>query len=145
VNRVASALLVVVLAAAALAACQGNVFSLKVGDCFTGGTSDENVSNVSIVDCSQPHDGEIYSVFDYPNAPSAFPGDGTVTQTGDSQCAQDFATYVGIDWSESSIYSFSELQPSSDSWGQGDRTIDCVILSKTQGQQLTGSAKGTAK
>ena len=63
----------VLLAGLALAftsmACQGNVFQLKVGDCFNGAATG-TVSDVSTVDCATAHDAEVYFIFDYPNAPS---------------------------------------------------------------------------
>jgi hypothetical protein len=129
------------LAATALA-CQGNVFQLKLGDCFTGGDSSQ-VTNVDVVDCAQAHDAEVYFVFDYPDAPSDFPGDQAVQTAAETGCKPAFADFVGLDF-DSSIYGVKFLRPTSDSWGQGDRTIDCLITSSDD-SQLTGSAKGTAK
>ncbi|MEA2621297.1 MAG: hypothetical protein QOH61_207 [Chloroflexota bacterium] len=138
--------LTALLLAAAVAlgglACQGNVFSLKVGDCFNGGGASE-VSDVTTVDCASPHDAEVYSVFDYPNAPSAYPGDDAIGAAADTRCRQDFAIFVGLSYDES-IYNSNKLRPTSKSWESGDRTIDCLITS-ADGTQLTGSAKGTKK
>ena len=142
-KRIVSLFAVGVLAAAAMA-CQGNVFSLKVGDCFNGGSAGDTVSDVSIVDCAQPHSSEVYSVFDYPNAPSDYPGDDAIQSAANDRCATDFQAYVGIDVNSTTAYNVTFLRPTSDSWGQGDRTIDCIIEGVNNGQ-LTGSAKGTAK
>jgi len=140
--RVTALLAAIALAATALA-CQGNVFQLKLGDCFVGGTSAE-VSNVNVVACAEPHDAEVYSIFEYPDAPSAFPGDGAVQTAAGNGCKPAFAEFVGLDF-ESSTYGVKFLRPTSDSWGRGDRTIDCLITSGDGTTQLTGSAKGTAK
>ena len=141
-SRVTGLLAAIALAATALA-CQGNVFQLKLGECFTGGTS-ANVANVDVVACTQPHDAEVYSIFDYPSAPSSFPGDEAVQTAATDGCKPAFADFVGLDF-DSSSYGLKYLRPTSDSWGTGDRTIDCLITSGDGTSQLTGSAKGTAK
>ena len=79
--RYLSALVVSLALASMLVACQaGNESgsgSLKVGDCYSLGNSvdanDDNIVIYSVVDCASTHDGEVFSVFDYPNA-SGWPG-----------------------------------------------------------------------
>jgi hypothetical protein len=141
-SRVTALLAAIALAATAVA-CQGNVFQLKLGDCFVGG-NDANVSNVDVVACTQAHDAEVYYIFDYPDAPSAFPGDDAVQAAAGNGCKPAFGDFVGLDF-DSSTYAIKFLRPTSDSWGQGDRTIDCLITSGDGTTQLTGSSKGTAK
>jgi Septum formation len=141
-SRVTSLLAIIALAATALA-CQGNVFQLKLGDCFTGGDS-ANVSNVNVVECTQAHDAEVYYIFNYPDAPSSYPGDDAVQTTAADGCKPAFSDFVGLAF-DSSSYGLKYLRPTSDSWGQGDRTIDCLITSGDGTTQLTGSAKGTAR
>jgi Septum formation len=137
------ALCAVVALALASMACQGNVFSLKVGDCFTGGAAGTEVSDVSTVDCGQAHDAEVFSIFDYPNPPSDFPGDSAMQAAAQDGCTRDFQAYVGVAPGQSG-YAISYFSPTSDSWAGGDRTFDCLIASP-DGSQLTGSAKGTAR
>lgn len=137
----------VLLAGLALAfttmACQGNVFKLKVGDCFNGAATG-TVSDVSVVDCATAHDAEVYFIFDYPSAPSAYPGDDTVRTTAESGCKPPFATFVGVDF-DTSVYGLSYLRPTSDSWGTGDRIIQCLVTPETGATKLTGSVKGANK
>jgi hypothetical protein len=123
-------------------ACQGNVFQLKVGECFNGASTGD-VSDVTVIACTSPHDAEVYSTFQYPNAPSDYPGSATVKTTAEDGCKTAFAPFVGKSFDES-VYGLSYLQPTADSWKTGDRTIDCLITS-TDTTQLTGSAKGTNK
>ena len=130
----------VVLGLAAIA-CQGNVFALKVGDCFNG-TSTGTVSNVSVVACTAAHDAEVFDVFDYPAPPTGYPGDTAISQVVADRCGPDFATFDGVDITQSSL-TVGQLVPSTDSWGSGDRQIICFVKSSTPGHQLTGSAKGT--
>jgi len=137
----------VLLAGLALAftsvACQASVFELKVGDCF-GGASGTTVANVDVVDCAKPHDDEVYFIFDYPSAPSDYPGDAAVSSAGQDGCLAPFATYVGIDYNSTTAYAVTILKPTSDTWATGDHAYDCLITS-ADGSQLTGSAKGTNK
>lgn len=120
-------------------ACQGNVFQLKVGDCFNGAATG-SVSDVSTVDCGTAHDAEVYFTFAYPNAPSAYPGADAVSAAAEVGCKPPFATFVGKDF-DTSVLGLSYLSPSSDSWGTGDRTIQCLITPESGQTKLTGSAK----
>ncbi len=134
-----------VLAVVAIVAvgCQGNVFSLKVGECFSGAASGQ-VSDVNKVDCSVAHDSEVFSVVDYPSPPSDFPGSAAMEAAASARCPTDFQAYVGIDAATSS-YGIGQLVPTAESWAQGDRQLVCLLHSATTGTTLTGSAKGTAK
>ena len=139
----AFAAVVLTFVAIVAAGCQGNVFSLKVGECFSGAASGD-VSDVNKVDCSVAHDSEVFSVFDYPNPPSDFPGDSAMKSAAADRCITDFQAYVGID-AASSSYGVGQLVPTAGGWAQGDRQLVCLVQPGTQGTPLTGSAKGTAK
>jgi Septum formation len=123
---------------------QGNVFSLKIGDCFDGVAAGE-VSDVNKVDCTASHDSEVFSVSDYPNAPSAFPGATAMNTATSDRCVADFKAFVGIDAAASQTYTIGQLVPTADSWASGDRQLVCIIAPLAAGHKLTGSAKGTAK
>jgi hypothetical protein len=140
----AFAALVLAFVAVVAAGCQGNVFSLKVGECFTGAASGE-ISDVAKLDCATAHDSEVFSVFDYPNPPADFPGADAMSTAATAQCTTDFKAYVGIDATASTLYKIGYIAPTADSWKAGDHQIICLINSVTQGSTLTGSARGTAK
>ena len=64
-KRLTLVLLAFVLGVAATACGDdgGNVFSLEAGDCFDlDGATGEEVSDVPIVECSEPHDAEVFYV-----------------------------------------------------------------------------------
>ena len=134
-----------VLASLALTACQATVTSaeLKVGDCFNQTNSvdanGDSVASHAIVDCTQPHESEVFSVFDFPNATSAFPGYEQIGLVQQGQCQSDFEDYVGIPWDRSS-YTISYASPDESTWAAGDRAIHCVLADASAGK-LTGSAK----
>ncbi len=139
-RRIAAA----VLTAGALAtvsACGGtSVLSLEVGQCITGQTDGEDqVSSVPVVDCAEPHTGEIYSLPQLPDGD--FPGDDAVqTSAGELCSGQDFQTYVGKSYEESEIY-FSFLVPTEGTWADGDREIVCYLVNQDN-SDITGSLRG---
>ena len=120
----------VLVAAVALVvsvACgSGNVFELKVGQCFDDPdnmSGMENISDVEMVDCDQPHDNEVYALFDMPDG--NFPGVSVVEDAALDGCYDAFESYVGLDY-ESSVLDFSWLTPTSSSWEQGDQEVICI-------------------
>lgn len=126
----------------------GNVdaFTIRKGDCFdnTGSLGTDEAGEVSSlpgVPCSEPHDNEVYAVFDV--SFDAFPGDDQMADAAFSQCLDRFSTFVGIDY-ESSSLDITALYPSSQSWSaQNDREVVCAIYDMNGGK-LQGSAKDSA-
>ncbi|VEG29077.1 Uncharacterised protein [Actinomyces howellii] len=118
-----------------------SALDLKVGDCFNDeGTSGTSVTSVPTIDCNAPHTYEVYYEEDLTT--SSAPTGTEVDALGTEICEPAFETFVGIDYA-SSVYMYSYLYPSADTWATGDRTVTCVI-SSTDGSQLTGSVEGTA-
>jgi hypothetical protein len=121
---------------------------LKVGDCVNDTNStDANgdpIAAMVVVPCTAPHDEEVFSVFDYPNAPSPFPGYEAIGVAEQTRCEADFTTYVGISWEQSGTYSIDYAGPTDQTWFNGDRVIVC-LLDDAGGAKLTGSAKDSAQ
>jgi hypothetical protein len=123
-----------------------DVFDLQVGDCFMDGsatpTSPDDTTEVDSVDaipCEQSHNAEVFANIELPDGD--FPGDGPVTDTAETRCYDEFEPYVGLDY-ESSEYNFGWFVPTSQSWSNGDRTINCVLY-LNDGGVSTGSAQGS--
>jgi len=130
------------LAALAVAACGGgNVFGLEVGTCFDDVEGTE-VTDVPIVDCSDPHDNEVFSVFDY-TASDVYPGSETMRETAQELCIADFDTFVGMAYLESALDVFA-ITPSDSSWDDGDREVVCALYNVDL-SKLTGSMEGAAR
>ena len=129
------------VAALLVAACGGNVFTLEVGTCFDDSAETE-VSSVPEVDCSEPHDNEVFAVFDY-TASDTFPGTSAMNDAAQELCVAEFEAYVGLSYQESALAVFP-ITPTERSWDSGDREIICALydfdLSK-----LTGSMEGAAR
>lgn len=125
----------------------GNVdaFTIRQGDCFDNTSalaSDEagEVSSLPGVPCSEPHDNEVYAVFDvdFPD----FPGDEQMSERAFEACLGRFERFVGNAY-EDSVLDITALYPSSQSWSaHGDREVVCAIYDMNGGK-LTGSSKAS--
>ena len=131
---------------AVLVACsgEGNVFSLKVGDCFQEG-GEEVVANVELVDCEEPHQYEVYAAIDV-EAPNdaPFPGYDQLDFVTSSLCLDYFDEYVGVTY-EDSLLGIRTLSPSRDSWEDaGDREVICSLFD-LEDLYMEGSMKGSRR
>lgn len=111
-----------------LGACSGNVFELAVGDCFDDGDlvlgDIEEVGEVPLVECSEPHDNEVYAVITVDS--EVFPGEQAIQAEADEVCLDAFDPFVGLDY-DSSALDFGWLVPTADSWDMGDRVVACFV------------------
>ncbi len=130
-----------------------SVFTVQPGQCFDApGTVKAQLSSLTKVSCTSPHNEESYAVVQYQPAngsvstsgvavSSAYPGDDVLTTFAQGACAQRFTSYVGVDYLDSKLF-FTYLLPSARSWEQdADRAITCFVT--TTGNKLTSSVKGS--
>ena len=118
---------VIVMGMSLLAGCSTTIDSLSVGDCFNGPEASyagTEVSDVDVVDCSEPHRYEIYAAKEMTN--SSYPGQSQAGAMADDFCLSRFQSYVGMEYTYS-IYYISSAFPTSGSWSQGDRSIQCAL------------------
>ena len=114
-------------------------FNVRVGDCFNDSDAfSEEVFSVAGVPCSEPHDNEIFAVFDielanYTNADAMF-------ELAHESCAARFESFIGKDY-ESSALEITTMYPSAASWAQNDREVVCAIYDM-EANKLVGSAAG---
>ena len=121
-----------------------DAFEIRVGDCFndeeTSGEESE-VSGVHGVPCAEPHDNEVYAVFDLDIGD--FPKDGGMGDIAFDSCLERFESFVGKDYFSSSL-DIMTMYPSSQSWhGQNDREVVCAVYDVNL-SKLQGSVKGLA-
>jgi len=131
-----------VAAVVVVSACSaGNVWTLEMGDCFddwegaTSNAQSEEITDVPIVDCSEPHDNEIYMMEELPDG--SYPGDTAMEETAIGVCYDGFEEFVGTPYDESEL-DFGWLFPTSDSWAEGDREVICFVYDYELAK-LTGS------
>lgn len=117
-----------------------DVFTLAVGDCFNDEGQEDEVSEVPIVDCAQPHDNEIFHVFDLEDGD--YPGDDAIFDAAIAQCDAAFETFAGVPYEESAL-DWDPFYPTEESWEQADdREVACYIYDPDS--QVTGTLEGAA-
>jgi hypothetical protein len=103
------------------------VLRLSVGDCLMDQSTPigGDLVNVPLVDCDQPHESEVFAEIVMEG--TGFPGVDDVVNTAIASCMSEFADFVGVDYSSSTL-DFSYYYPTPSSWAVGDRSIFCVAF-----------------
>ena len=98
---------------------------------------------ITLMDCSQPHNAEVFLVFDLSaEAGAPFPGDQQLLDQADQGCIDAFAGYIGIDYFESEL-EVGFLYPSERTWRRDDdRRVICYVYDPDL-ENLTGSVAGS--
>ena len=110
---------------------------LQVGDCLNDLTNSTDVSSLPSVDCAQPHQGEVFAVFDLP--PGPYPGADGVDDLVSKGCNARLAEYSPSAPSDDAVGLFS-VYPLEQNWERGDREVVCIA--KATSGTTTGSIKG---
>jgi hypothetical protein len=117
-----------------------DVFTLSVGDCLSDTGTAEEVFDVPVVPCDEPHDYEVYHDFSLPDADWS---EDDVYAGAEEGCYNQFAAFVGLSYEES-VLDFSYYAPTQESWEQGgDRIVSCFVGDPST--QTTGSLAGVAR
>lgn len=115
---------------------EASAFDVGVGDCL-GETSTGVVQSVDLVPCDEPHEAEAYFAGDLPEG--EFPGEEAILDYVEANCIPAFEDFVGADYQTSEL-DFSWLEPTAESWAEGDREVVCVIF-EVSGESKTGTAR----
>lgn len=116
-----------------------DVFTLAVGDCLSGESPTGDVGEVPVIPCDQPHESEIY--FSYTFAGDEMPTPDAMAQTVDEQCLTAFQTFVGLPYDQS-VLEITTLEPTTESWADGDRELLCLVFDPAGGVTGTLAAAG---
>lgn len=118
--------------------------TLEIGQCSNGIRPGATLTADAYrsIPCESPHEAEVFGSVQYVGS-GAFPGETALLDFGQAPCAAAFASYVGIDFQESSLQAII-VTPSEATWIKGDRAIVCVAFGPN-GSTLTGSIRGTAR
>ena len=121
-----------------------DVFAVQEGDCISWPTEVDAVSSFDGVACDEPHDGEIYELFDITGF-DEYPGDAVVSQEADAGCKAAFEPFVGIDFLSSRFF-VTQFVPNQDTWDNfDDREVICILVPGEGEPQLTASLEGIAE
>jgi len=104
----------------------GQSLEYTVGDCFMEPTAD--YGHVQFVECTQPHDYEVYAEFTVPDTgDGTYPGVDRMSVVADAGCRDAYADFAGLPW-EQSDYDYRFIAPDDLTWASfGDRTVSCAI------------------
>ena len=121
-----------------------DAFAMRQGDCFNDSPeiidSSAEIQDVAGVPCSEPHDNEVYALFDV--AFDAFPGDESMFDLSTEACLKRFKSFVGKSYEESALDLFA-IYPTQESWSQlNDREVICAIY-RVDYKKLKGSTQGS--
>jgi hypothetical protein len=123
-----------------------SAFDLAVGDCFS--VESDELTLVTVVACAEPHEYEVFALFDHPAAADAeYPGDAQLLAEADALCEPLFEAYVGHDY-QTSIWYITSLTPSDQTWADGDREITCLLNQQDPHEEpimVSGSAEGASE
>lgn len=115
---------------------------LRVGDCFDLKEPDaEEIGDVTAHPCTEAHEYEVFHVGTL--ADGAYPGLDAISEFVIDNCEPAFGSYVGTAYANSRL-DFSWLYPSDDSWGEGDRSVQCAAYDPAN-NRLTATVKGSAQ
>lgn len=118
-----------------------DAFNMRVGDCFdSANSSNDEVSDLPGVPCSEPHDFETYAVFDV--ALDSYPTEEAMGELAYDSCLQRFDEFVGLEY-ESSVLEIITMYPTTESWQQDDREVVCALYDMNE-EKLVGSTRGRA-
>ncbi|MER1994994.1 MAG: septum formation family protein [Arthrobacter sp.] len=114
--------------------------NLKVGDCMVDDPEAEEIADVDVLPCTEPHDSEVYAAMDIDA--DSYPGEEAVDGMAQEFCLAEFQPYVGTDYAVSAL-DVGYLTPTAMSWTLGnDREILCTVY-RVDGEKLSTSVKGS--
>ncbi len=101
-----------------------DAFDIVVGDCLVLPSEDE-FDEVRRLACTEPHDGEVFFVQDYPDA--EYPAADDFSSYVDSECLPAFQAYTGSDFEGQELLDIGWFAPTPGSWENGDREVACYL------------------
>ena len=105
-----------------------SVEDLSPGDCFDDPGS-ESVTEVDTLDCTEPHDYEMFATVVLVGNEGAWPGDLNLFTEADEACFERFLDYTGITVDdEVFVWDYTTFVPERASWDDGGRDALCTLF-----------------
>lgn len=103
-----------------------DVAELTPGDCLPE-LGFEEISDVRLLDCDEPHSLEVFSVVQVGAASDPFPGEDALSNTTFNACLAQFEAYVGTPYEDSELWIYT-LSPVREGWEEfNDRESICLL------------------
>ncbi len=117
---------------------------VEVGTCFNdaGDSGAFDYTDFAVVDCDEPHDNEVYHLFDAPGS-DEYPGNEAIAEVTRDGCLSAFEAYIGKPYTES-VFAILPIPPSEASWESGDREVVCAVYDSSR-EELRGSVRGSGR
>lgn len=113
---------------------------LEVGHCLPLVEWEDEVYDLPVVPCDQPHTDEVYFIFDAPDGD--FPGDAELQTLATERCDAAFEEFIGIPYTDSELDNYWFV-PTETSWKRmNDRAIQCIVFDY---EEVTGTFEGAAR
>lgn len=128
-----------------------NPFDLREGQCFNEVSwideiQDRRINITAVIDCSEPHDREVYHAAEFPAPAGApFPGEAAMRAWSTELCYSAFEGFVGEEY-ELSLYGIDFLQPTKDTFEHPvgrHRQVTCFLYD-TAGEPLVETARSSS-
>ncbi len=103
------------------------VFAMQDGDCFMI-PSEEFVTSVEAVPCTDPHDAQKFATVRVPY--TGLYEEMAVLESAWEACGERFESFVGVPYSDSALY-IDAFTPTEEGWAQSDRDALCLIVPET--------------
>lgn len=116
-----------------------DAFDIRIGDCYddseaANGEEAVEISGVFVRPCAEPHDYEVFAVFDLELA--SYPGGDAVSEMAWDGCLAQFEPFVGRDYETSSL-DIQWLSPTAESWSAlNDREVVCAVYDLEENKLL---------
>ena len=121
-----------------------DAFDIRLGDCFNdespeSAAEETEISGVSGVPCAEPHDNEVFALFDLDL--ETFPEGDAMSEIAYDECVQRFEPFVGSDYLTSSLDLYP-MYPTQQSWNErNDREVICALFDVDL-RKMQGSMRG---
>ncbi|MFI6418931.1 DUF4190 domain-containing protein [Streptomyces sp. NPDC050842] len=106
-------------------------FALRTGQCFgDDGKLEDYATDVEIIDCAKPHDGEVTGSFKLTGYGKKWPGESEIEGVAEKRCDTINSAYALDTWAVPTDVLVYYYMPSGQSWRLGDRTVTCAFASE---------------
>lgn len=121
---------------------QQPILQLEVGTCLMDISTPlgQDLTEIPTIDCAVPHESEVFAEVTLEG--TGFPGVDRVSEAAVASCMREFAQFVGVDHSASTL-DFAYYYPTPSSWAVGDRSVFCVVFEP--GGLTQGTLEGTRR
>jgi Septum formation len=112
-----------------------------VGDCYDVRPVDKGAPIYLRLDCSLPHQNEVFATFDYTDSKN-YPGSQVLETQAKQRCPASWEAYVAKPY-ETSVLDLAYDLPDQATWGNGIRhVVGCLVVDPSS-ERRAGSVKGS--